>query len=282
MFIGTVPYTSPEQLKGDAVDHRADLFSLGIMLYEMATGKRPFNGANSAEVMSSILRDTPRAAHELSSAMPRHLGRIIERCLEKNPEERYQSAEDVRNELRALRKDVDSESGALEPASVMTGSPSRASSSSSPSGSEASTRSRRRKLWMGVGAIAVVLAIAGLWIGRGTAPQGEPAPSQAPLSARQKGAMTRFAILPFTDNSPQPQEWLAAGLADALSARLGRINPSALGVLRPRNHDVLHTAGQVASRSSEGLERQPSSFAEVSKILATTFESRPTSSRRTI
>jgi len=87
---------------------------------------------------------------------------------------------------------------------------------------------------MGVGAIAAVLVIAGLWIGRGGAPQGEPAPSQTPVSARQQGAMTRLAILPFTDNSPQPQEWLASGLADALSTRLGRINPSALGVLGPQ------------------------------------------------
>ena len=208
MIVGTIPYTSPEQLKGEVLDHRTDLFSLGIVLYEMATGQRPFKGDNSAEVMSSILRDTPRVAHELSSAMPRHLGRIIERCLEKKPEDRYQSAKDVRNELRA-------------------------SNSSSAPGSEASTRSRRRKLWMGVGVIATVLVITGLWIGRGGAPQGEPAPSQTPVSARQQGTMTRLAILPFTDNSPQPQEWLASGLADALSTRLGRINPSALGVLGP-------------------------------------------------
>ena len=125
MIMGTVPYTSPEQLKGEVLDHRTDLFSLGIVLYEMATGQRPFQGDKSAEVMSSILRDTPRALHELSSAIPRHLGRIIERCLEKKPEERYQSAKEVRNELRALRKEVDSGSGTPEPASVMTGSPVR-------------------------------------------------------------------------------------------------------------------------------------------------------------
>ena len=60
MIIGTVPYMSPEQLKSDPLDHRTDLFSLGIMLYEMATGQRPFKGHKSAEMMSSILRDTPR------------------------------------------------------------------------------------------------------------------------------------------------------------------------------------------------------------------------------
>ena len=164
MIMGTVPYTSPEQLRGEVLDHRTDLFSLGIVLYEMATGQRPFQGDKSAEVMSSILRDTPRPLHELNSVMPRHLGRIIERCLEKKPEDRYQSAKDVRNELRA-------------------------SSSSSAPGSEASTRSRRRKLWMGVGAIATVLAITGLWIGRDGAPQGEPEPSETPVfgqSAREQ------------------------------------------------------------------------------------------------
>ena len=81
--------------------------------------------------------------------------------------------------------------------------------------------------------MAVLLVIAGLWLGRSDAPNGEPSPSVTPASARQQRTMTRLAILPFTDNSPQPQEWLAAGLADALSTRLGRVNPSVLGVLGP-------------------------------------------------
>ncbi len=106
---------------------------------------------------------------------------------------------------------------------------------------------------MGVGAIAAVLVIAGLWIGRDGAPQGKPAPSPTPVSARQQGAMTRLAILPFTDNSPQPQEWLASGLADAISTRLGRVNPSKLGVLGPKTTTYYAQSGKSIHELREEL-----------------------------
>ena len=106
MIIGTVPYMSPEQLQGETVDHRTDLFSLGIMLYEMATGQRPFKGKNSATITSSILRDTPRPVHQLNEEMPQPLGKMVSLCLEKDPENRFQSAKDLRNELRLLCEDL--------------------------------------------------------------------------------------------------------------------------------------------------------------------------------
>src|SRR5205085_3655667 len=97
--LGTVSYMAPEQIRGEAVDARADLFALGIMLYELATGKRPFTGASSADVSSSILRDTPACVIQLRADLPRDLSRIIERCLEKDPRDRIQTARDVYNEL---------------------------------------------------------------------------------------------------------------------------------------------------------------------------------------
>ena len=106
--VGTVPYMSPEQVKGQAVDSRTDIFSLGVVLYEMTTGRRPFAGATQAETISSILRDTPRPVTETRQDSPRHLGRIIDHCLQKDLESRFQTAKDVRNELRALRKEVQS------------------------------------------------------------------------------------------------------------------------------------------------------------------------------
>ncbi len=105
-LVGTMPYMSPEQVKGAPVDHRSDIFSLGVILYEMATGKRPFGGASSAELISALLRDDPPAVSDVNASVPRHLGRIIRMCLEKDPAQRYQSAADVRNELRALRMEV--------------------------------------------------------------------------------------------------------------------------------------------------------------------------------
>jgi serine/threonine protein kinase/tetratricopeptide (TPR) repeat protein len=107
LVLGTVPYMSPEQVNGRAVDLRSDIFSLGVVLYELATGQRPFEGDTPAETISSILRDTPRPLLEARQDAPRHLGRIIDHCLQKDPGGRFQTAQDVRDELRALRKEVD-------------------------------------------------------------------------------------------------------------------------------------------------------------------------------
>jgi len=101
---GTVPYMAPEQLRKESVDARSDLFSLGVILYELATGRRPFTGGSSAEVAASILRDTPEHLSRVRGDLPGDLARIMDRCLQKNPRERAQSALDVNNELRRLRR----------------------------------------------------------------------------------------------------------------------------------------------------------------------------------
>ncbi|MFN0150165.1 MAG: protein kinase domain-containing protein [bacterium] len=106
--LGTAPYMSPEQAKGKPLDHRTDIFSLGTILYEMSTGRRPFEGESSVELASAILRDTPTPVSEVNPAMPRHLGRIIRHCLEKEPRERFQTALDVKYELAELKKEVES------------------------------------------------------------------------------------------------------------------------------------------------------------------------------
>ncbi|MEJ2084319.1 MAG: protein kinase [Acidobacteriota bacterium] len=107
-ILGTPSYMSPEQLKGEPVDHRSDIFSLGIVLYQAATGHRPFTGKSSIEVHSSILRDMPPPVDKVRRDVPHHLARIINGCLEKDPEDRYQSAKDVRNELAWLRTELTS------------------------------------------------------------------------------------------------------------------------------------------------------------------------------
>ena len=121
MVVGTVPYMSPEQIEGEIVDHRTDIFSLGVLLYEMAIGERPFQGKSSPALMSSILKDVPRPVVELRSDLPRHLGRIIGRCLEKNRRDRYQTARDVFNELRALQRETLSSTGAVVTSAPRTG-----------------------------------------------------------------------------------------------------------------------------------------------------------------
>jgi eukaryotic-like serine/threonine-protein kinase len=107
-IIGTVAYMSPEQAEGKPVDPRSDIFSLGVILHEMATGERPFKGDTSVSVISSILKDTPAPITDANPVLPADLARIVRRCLAKDPSRRYQTAADLRNELEDLKQDATS------------------------------------------------------------------------------------------------------------------------------------------------------------------------------
>jgi serine/threonine protein kinase/tetratricopeptide (TPR) repeat protein len=98
--LGTPAYMSPEQVSGLDVDHRTDIFSLGVLLYEMVTGVRPFTGRSTAELTSAILRDSPRSILERRSSVPSEIARVISRCLEKNASARYTSMADVQHALQ--------------------------------------------------------------------------------------------------------------------------------------------------------------------------------------
>ena len=104
---GTIPYMSPEQVNGLTIDHRSDLFSVGVVLYEMATGRRPFLGETAAQLIAAILRDEPRPVTELRPEVPRQLERIIRHALDKDPDRRFQTALDLRNELQQLEEEYE-------------------------------------------------------------------------------------------------------------------------------------------------------------------------------
>lgn len=121
-LLGTFQYMAPEQLEGRDADHRADIWALGCVLYEMATGRRPFAGKSQASLIGSILREDPPPPSSLQPLTPPALDRVIRACLAKDPDERWQSAHDVMSELRwiaeeRLQSQSAPRSGALLPVS---------------------------------------------------------------------------------------------------------------------------------------------------------------------
>src|SRR6185436_13091050 len=97
-------YMSPEQIEGKPIDHRSDIFSLGVVLYEMATGARPFSGGSSPALMSSILKDRPPPISARRADVPEGVWQLVARCLEKAASDRVPSAQDIHVELKALRR----------------------------------------------------------------------------------------------------------------------------------------------------------------------------------
>ena len=144
VIIGTVAYMSPEQAEGKALGCRSDLFSLGTILYEMSTGERPFKGETTLSTITAILRDTPRSVTELNPSLPSELARVVRRALVKDPERRYQTAKDLRNDLEEVKASVD--------ASAMR---------SARNGSDSVSGSQGTRLWQAaVAVLLVALALA--------------------------------------------------------------------------------------------------------------------------
>ncbi len=153
---GTPGYMSPEQARGDEVDARADLFGLGIVLYEMSTGKMPFVGKTLGAVMAAILHDAPESPALLNSEIPEKLQEIIAKALEKDRDVRYQTASDMRVDLKRLQRDLNS--GRSQPALSKT-----------PTSWGQPIRLQKARWPYGVGATFAVLAIlapAALWLTR--------------------------------------------------------------------------------------------------------------------
>lgn len=221
-LLGTVPYMSPEQVKGRPVDFRTDIFSLGVVFYEMLTGRRPFAGEDTAELISSILRDRPDAVRDSAPGVPLELERILARALDKDPERRHASAAALRDELERLRRAW--QSGEI-----------------SVSGLEAvAARTRRSRTALLVAVVAVAAVGIGylLWPrdGDGDADGGDAARGgrggaaadrARALPAAAEGdaeAIPSVAVLPFANVSPEPDaEYFADGMTEELISALSRV-----------------------------------------------------------
>ncbi len=108
IIAGTISYMSPEQALGKKIDHRTDIFSMGIVFYEMVTGRKPFSGSNPTETIDKIVHSEPESIARFNYSVPQELERFIRKCIEKDPDRRYQSAADILIDLKNLKRDLDS------------------------------------------------------------------------------------------------------------------------------------------------------------------------------
>lgn len=163
-ILGTVSYMSPEQAQGRKVDTRSDIFSFGVVLYEMATGCRAFEGESSLSTLSSILRDEPKPVMEVAPDVPPALEAVFLRCMRKNPDDRWQTMKEVQVALSALKRESDS--GSLYTTRMMAPAPAAqpgpAKAAAAPS--KAAGPALSKNVIIGIAALAVVLiAGGGVW-----------------------------------------------------------------------------------------------------------------------
>ena len=230
--LGTVAYMSPEQARGENLDAQSDLFSFGVVLYEMAAGRPAFSGKTTAMIFNEILNKNPTPPARLNPAVPPKLDEIIDRCLEKDRELRYHSAADMRANLKRVQRDIDTERARtssrspVEEEALPPDAPSRADSPSRPGGSIGSTAPQtssdaalaigivqRHKTGIVVATIVVVVLVAGLIGGRMW------------LARTDGGPIDSIAVLPFVNGSGSPDaDYLSDGLTDTITNSLSQIH----------------------------------------------------------
>lgn len=203
--LGTVRYMSPEQSRGSDVDHRTDIWSLGVVLYETVSGRPPFTGEYDQAVVYSILNQDPEPLTGLRSGVPMRLERLVERCLEKDPAERYQSVLDLASDLGRIGK-------------AFTGA--RAEGSGRKTGSK-SARSRKWWPWIAAACALVLLAVFIV-----TRERTEP---EHPVTKDLSAGRRMLVVLPFENLGKAEDQYFADGVTEEITSRLASLN--GLGVI---------------------------------------------------
>jgi eukaryotic-like serine/threonine-protein kinase len=227
--IGTVTYMSPEQVRGAELDRRTDLFSLGVVLYEMATGATAFPGTTSGVIFEAILNRTPVPPVRLNPALPMELDRVINKSLEKDRTMRYQSAADLRADLRRVKRESESTRTVIPQQHATT---------------PRTTHSRRLPLYAGA-AILVLLAIGGaLWYQKHSAP-----------SATAVAAKPSVAVLPLQNLSTDPDSsYFSDGMTDEITTKLSKIqgidvsSHSSVATVKPSEQNAADLGRQLGVR----------------------------------
>jgi Tol biopolymer transport system component/serine/threonine protein kinase len=233
MTLGTVAYMSPEQAKALDLDARTDLFSFGVVLYEMATGKQPFSGTSNAVIFEGILNREPLSPVQLNPLLPVQFEQIIYKALEKDREIRCQTAGEIRADLKRLKRDLDSgKSASIAGYSPSTANISAAQSSPAIAGSSTTAvtpvQTKRFNPWIIVAALPIVL-LAGIFLWKRGGAQNNTTPTEAPLEVQfqqltdEQGVEERASISP--DGKSIVYQAGEFGKRDIFLRRVGGRNP---------------------------------------------------------
>ncbi|MEE9230987.1 MAG: serine/threonine-protein kinase, partial [Acidobacteriota bacterium] len=241
---GTIAYMSPEQARGERADHRSDLFSFGTMLYQMASGRLPFKRNTDVETLAAVISEEPTPLSELAIEFHQDAERLVRKAMEKEPERRYQHADDLATDLRNLQRDLDSGRVSV-PSGVTSGvqvqRPARWTL----------TKETRRWAFAAIAAMVVLAGVFGYLQFQPDRKADEAAAEQGPAGKAAATGRKMIVVLPFENLGSPDDDYFAAGMTEEITSRLAAVR--GLGVISRKSAIRYANTDKTTQQVGEGL-----------------------------